>query len=461
MLTEENVAGSFRDPCGSVFKREGILYRQINGIYEPEYAYFIDSGLYDELIASGSLIPHSESDPGIAPEPEKVFKVIKPEPIPFISFPYEWCFSQFKDAALRTLAIQKKALSYGMSLKDASAYNIQFKNGKPVLIDTLSFERYVQGKPWCAYGQFCRHFLAPLILMSQRDIRLSQLLKNHIDGIPLDLTSTLLSRLSYFRLSSLIHIHIHAKSQKYLLGIKPTKVCAGKMGRQALLGLVDSLEVMIEKLRWRPNTTPWSNYYDMTNYSDSAMDAKARIITEFIEICRPKNVWDLGANTGQFSRLASECGIFTIAFDSDPACVETSYLETVKRNESYFLPLWVDLTNPSPDLGWANEERESFLRRGPADAIFALALIHHLAISNNVPFERIARFLSMLCRWLVIEFVPKTDSQVQRMLSTRDDIFPNYDRENFEQSFSRYFMIKRTIIIRDSDRTIYWMQRKA
>ena len=204
---------SFRDPSGFLFSREGVLYRQVNQVYAADFTRLMDSGLYDKLIKAGLLIPHVESDLKPA-QPELAFKVIRPERVPFISYPYEWSFGQLKDAALATLSIQKRALKLGMSLKDASAYNIQFYNGKPVLIDTLSFETYQEGEPWVAYRQFCQHFLAPLALMAYRDVRLSQLLRVYIDGIPLDLASELLPGRTRWNLGLATHIHLHASAQK-------------------------------------------------------------------------------------------------------------------------------------------------------------------------------------------------------------------------------------------------------
>jgi hypothetical protein len=211
--THTKNAASFRDPSGFVFLRDGVIYRQVNRVYQNNYDHFIRSGLWDKLVEDGLLIAHSEveleqSATGTA------YKVIEPALIPFISYPYEWCFSQLKDAGLLTLEIQLKALEFGMSLKDCSAYNIQFNQGKPIFIDTLSFEMYREGQPWVAYRQFCQHFLAPLVLMSQTDIRLQQLLRIYIDGVPLDLASSLLPARSWLNFAWLSHIHMHAKSQK-------------------------------------------------------------------------------------------------------------------------------------------------------------------------------------------------------------------------------------------------------
>jgi ribosomal protein L11 methylase PrmA len=182
-------------------------------------------------------------------------------------------------------------------------------------------------------------------------------------------------------------------------------------------------------------------------------------VAEFLDMVNPKTVWDLGANVGMFSRIASDKGIETISFDIDPAAVEINYLECVKKGEAHIFPLVLDLTNPSPGIGWQNAERMSILERGPADTVLALALVHHLAISNNVPFVSIAEFLYNICSSLIIEFVPKADSQVQRLLSTREDIFPDYTQQVFEQEFERYFTVQSYTGIKDSKRILYLMQR--
>jgi len=212
-MSLSKVSGSFRDPSGFLFYLNGQIYRQINTEYQQEYELLMHSGLYDELCSQKMLVPHEEVSQDLALN-DKAYKVIQPHQLPFISYPYEWSFSQLKDAALLTLSIQQMSLKKDMVLKDASAYNIQFFQCRPVFIDTLSFERYDEGTPWCAYRQFCQHFLAPLALMSRTHIGLNQLLRLYIDGIPLDIASSLLPLSSKLNFSLGLHIHLHAKSQK-------------------------------------------------------------------------------------------------------------------------------------------------------------------------------------------------------------------------------------------------------
>lgn len=453
------LGASFRDPGGFLFSRGGILYRQVNRAAAGDYARLMESGLYERLVKIGLLIPHTEGDAPPA-DVSLSFKVIQPEHVPFISYPYEWSFGQLKDAALATLAIQKRALKAGMTLKDASAYNIQFLRGKPTLIDTLSFEIYQPGKPWDAYRQFCQHFLAPLALMALVDSRLSGLLRVHIDGIPLDLASRLLPTRSHFDFALQAHIHIHSSAQTRYADADVKSTAARGVSQNALTGLLDSLEKAVQKLNWKPAGTEWGDYYANTNYSDSAFEHKKEIISGWLNENKPASIWDLGANNGQFSRLASERGIPTIAWDIDPSAVEQNYRGMKVAKEQNILPLLLDLTNPSPALGFANAERESLAQRGPVDMVFALALIHHLAISNNVPLPRLADFFADICRWLVVEWVPKPDSQVQKLLRSRKDIFEGYTREGFESAFGGRFHLRAAVDVRESERRLYLLERR-
>ncbi|MCO4818404.1 MAG: SAM-dependent methyltransferase [Bacteroidetes bacterium] len=447
---------SFRDPAGFIFtSSQGEILRQINQIGAEEFDLMHSSGLYDTLVKKKFLIPHQEVDNVYA----DAYKTIKPERLPFISYPYEWSFGQLKDAALLTLYIQKAALKKGMSLKDSSAYNVQFVSGKPVFIDTLSFEVYEEGKPWVAYKQFCQHFLAPIALASMTDIRTLDLLSSNIDGIPLDLASALLPRKSKFKFSLATHIHWHAKTQQKYAG-KQTNQKAGKgVSKMAMLGLIDNLVNAVKSLKWNPKGTEWGEYYTFTNYSDSSFDEKKSLVAAYIEEAKPSTVWDLGANDGTFSSIAALKGIETVAFDIDPIAVEKNY-RRVKQDNIPMLPLQLDLTNPSTGIGWAHEERDSLEQRGKADVVMALAIIHHIAISNNVPLEKVADYLSRLGNHVIIEFVPKEDSQVKILLATREDIFVSYHIEGFEKAFTQYFDIVKKQQVGDSLRTLYLLKSK-
>jgi hypothetical protein len=315
-----------------------------------------------------------------------------------------------------------------------------------------------------AYRQFCQHFLAPLALMAKRDVRLNQLLRVYIDGIPLDLASHLLPGSTRLNFGLSVHIHLHASFQrKHASNAQKGSSRGAGMSQQGLEGLIDSLRAAINKLHWEARGTEWGDYYSEISghYSDAASTHKMEIIEKYLDRAAPACAWDLGANTGVFSRAASSRGIPTVAFDIDPAAVELNYLACKKNKDTNLLPLVLDLTNPSPAIGWNNRERMSLLERGPVDVVLALALIHHLAIANNVPLPRLADFFQQAGRWLVIEFVPKEDSQVQILLASREDIFPDYTQEGFEAAFKQFFEIRASTLVRETKRTLYLMERKV
>jgi hypothetical protein len=292
------------------------------------------------------------------------------------------------------------------------------------------------------------------------DVRLLDLMRSNIEGVPLDLASALLPRRSRLRPGLLMHLHLHATAQRRVRDVGAGQRRAARLSETALAGLVDSLEGTVKRLTWRAPVTTWGNYYQVTNYSPAAFAHKRDVVKRWIGRLSPASVWDLGANDGTFSRIASDQGIATIAFDVDPVAVERNYVQAVKASDQYLLPLRIDLTNPSGGYGWANAERESLAARGPADVGLVLALVHHLAIGHNVPLPRIATYLARICRSLVIEFVPKRDSQVQRMLASRIDIFDAYTQEAFEAAFSTVFVIEDATPVEDSARVLYLMRRK-
>lgn len=462
-MTWSRELGSFRDPNGFVFSRDGVVYRQVNADFGEPYRRLMKSGLYEELVRDRLIVAHEEVTLRL-PDTPPALAVLKPEQVPFISYPYEWCFSQLKAAALLTLDLQRRALVRGMILRDASAYNVQFLGSQPIFIDTLSFGEWVEGQPWFAYRQFCQHFLAPLALMAQAHHSLGDLARVHIDGVPLDLATSLLPLSSRFKPGLLMHLHLHSRSaRKTPNTTSPAPQVRGTMGRTAMLGLIDGLERTVRGIVWRPAATIWSTYAAHLNYSDAAQQRKRRIVGEMIGIVAASSplqmIWDLGANTGDYSRLAAATGAHVVSFDGDHTVVE-QHFEQSRAGGPSILPLIQDLANPSPGAGWSNSERRSLLERGPADLALALALVHHLSIGCNVPLESVAAFFERICRHVIIEFVPKEDSQVQRMLALRDDVFTGYTQSAFERAFGDRFRLVRSTAIEGTVRTLYLMERR-
>ena len=455
------LGASFRDPSGFVFRYEGRVHRQVNQCYAEDFELLLSSGLYEQLTQSGWLVAHAQVDgPLSKAAPEIHYRTLLPDSVPFVSYPYEWCFSQLKDAALLSLRIARAALAAGMTLKDASAYNVQFVAGQPLFIDTLSFERYREGEPWVAYRQFCQHFLAPLALMAIRDVRLSQLLRVHLDGVPLDLATSLLPARAWLRGGLLMHLRVHASFQRRHAASGGAREVR-PLSRQAFDNLLVSLHSVVRKLDWKPEGSEWADYTEGDSYEPDALARKQRLVEGHLAAVAPATLWDLGANVGVYSRLAASTGADVISFDVDPACVEQNYRGVRETREKRILPLLLDLTNPSPAIGWANAERGSVGSRARPDLVLALALVHHLAISNNVPLPKIAATFADMADELVIEFVPKADPKVETLLATRRDVFPEYTGEGFEAAFAEHWDVLARDAIEGSERTLYRMRRKG
>ena len=465
------IGSSFRDPSGFLFTSGGTLYRQVQPVYARHYEHLRASGLYDALVAQSLLVPHDEAGLDLAPQPG-AFKVLRPERVPMVSLPYEWCFGQLRAAALLTLRIQQLAIEHGMVLKDASAFNVQFRGAAPVFVDTLSFERLEEGKPWVAYRQFCQHFLAPLALQSLVDIRLRDLSRIYLDGVPLELASRLLPRRTWLQPWASLHIHLHARSIARFAstagdaasapaGSGDTAAISSKrVSRTGLTGLVAHLLSAVTRLHWAPGGTEWADYEVSHGYDSPGHAAKHEIVGRYLHQKRPRLVFDLGANTGEYSRLARSTGATVVAIDGDPSAVERAYRRFATDSETGILPLWIDLANPSPAQGWAHGEWPSLEARGPADLVMALALVHHLAIGNNLPLTRVAEFLSRLGRSVVLEWVPKEDPQVARLLRSREDVFVEYHEEGFAAAINKFFNVDERTPVGSTGRVLYLLSTR-
>lgn len=451
MVAGERHPASFRDPSGFVFRRGGQVLRQVNSGYALKWQTVRSSGFLQEATSRDWLLPFEEL-PASHGADNMAVAVLRPEQLPFVSYPYEWSFGQLKDAAILTLDLASLALERGLSLKDASAYNVQFRGGAPVFIDTLSFEPYTEGAPWVAYQQFCRHFLAPLALMSKVDPALGRLSRDHIDGVPLKLASKLLPWRTKLDFGLASHLHLHAKSTEAVAAEGRTGHAT--MSKDALAALLGHLRRTVEKLTWKAAGTTWGDYYADTNYSPAAIQAKRGLVTDYLSRVPRGKCFDLGANTGEFSRLACEAGFQTYACDFDPAVVERAYQWVKAGGDRRLTPLLMDLTNPSPPLGWAGEERDGFLDRAHGAVVMGLALVHHLAIGNNVPLPLVADLFRRVGDWALVEFVPKEDSQVRRLLASREDVFPDYCWSGFVESFATRFELVASAKVGDSVRTL-------
>ena len=460
------VGGSFRDPSGYVFDDGVKIVRTINEQYKPIWEYAEACGLFSGLNDDELLVPFESAD--IPRDMSgKVWKCVEPERIPFISYPYEWSFSQLKDAALLTLDVLREALARGMTLKDASAYNVQFKGAHPLFIDLLSFDIYKEGDIWQGYRQFCMHFLAPLALMKY-NIGLGGLSRQWIDGVPLSLASSLLPRRSQLSLGLQMHVHTHARAeQKFSDGRKAgDKVRTTSLSKNSLTAIVESLESCVRSLRLPGIKTEWTDYYTDTNYTEEAdafkLHTVSRVAGELSALGERKTAIDLGANNGKFSAALAEHYDCVIAADIDPLAVDEHYRTLQAKKKRNILPLVMDLANPSPALGWAERERFSFKERCRADLVTALALVHHLRLTCGVPFLDQAAWFAEIIKpggHLLVEFVNREDSQVKRLLAARDDTFEDFDLNSFAGAFSGFFVEESRIVLPESKRVLLALKR--
>lgn len=452
-------ASSFRDPAGYLFWRNGEIYRCVRQAYIAQFEATRASGLLEQCIRDGLLLPFEEGF--AAPDGETdCCAVLKPQQLEQISYPYEWSFEQLKDAALLTLDLHLRALEKDMVLKDASAFNVQFIGARPWFIDHLSFAALDEYGMWPAYGQFCRHFLAPLALMSRIDPGLGRLLQVYLDGIPLPLAAKLLGRKSWLSPGLLLHLVLHARLvAKH--GGEEKKVNLRRLSAGQLKGIAQGLRSLVAKLKPTVGNTEWANYYEQTNYSAAAFAAKKALVRELVALSGARRVWDLGGNDGTFSRAISDLVESVVCMDLDPIAVGRNYELCKRENIANILPIVLDLGNPTPAVGFANEERSAFFKRSRPDCIVALAVIHHLRISANVPLKLIAQQLAAQSSCLIIEFIPKEDSQVRKLFLNRKDEFDDYYQSSFEAIFSQWFAIEQSRPIPESQRRLYIMRRRT
>lgn len=454
--------GSFRDSSGAVYSGDNCVFRTINQCYAEQWEKIKRTGFFESAIEKKLILPFQEAENVNS----NFYKVLQSPLLPFVSYPYEWSFGQYKDAALHTLDVLDECLKFDLVLKDATAYNIQFLDGKPIFIDLLSFEVRDKNKPWEAYLQFCKHFLAPLALMAKRSVVCGRMMETWIEGLPLDLVSSLLPWKTKFSVSLGIHIHMHAKMQAKYGDARQAKekVKAVSLKEDALIKLSQSLRYAVKSLEL-PQTlqTEWGDYYNDTNYTENGAKDKREYL-EKIASENPQNelAVDLGANQGVYSRFLAKYYKNVLALDIDYLAVEKFYRVMKSEDHTNILPLVFDLGNPSPNIGWANKERMTFIERCKASYVSALALVHHLCFTAGIPLFKIAEYFSTIMKKdgiLAFEFVPLDDSQVQRLLAVRENPFPEYNLSSCITEFCKYFTLIEQHQVTDSKRTILVFKR--
>jgi len=451
---------SFRDPSGFMFHDGDTLRRVINPIYFPQYNELTKSGFFKTLIKNKLLISHEET----SVSEEKI--VITPENIPFITNPYEWGFEQYKQAALLTLKIQKFALSKGFILKDASAYNVTFHKGKPIFIDTLSFDFYKEGTPWRAYKQFITHFLGPLVLAKYHGNEVFNMMQSFIDGIPVKIIASMLPRRT--KLSSVLYpnIHLLAKMESKHSEDYKSETKIAKLSKKAQNNIISSLYNYIQKLSFKEESE-WGEYYSKTNYDKDAFDTKKNLIREWVSPLNPEKLIDIGGNDGTFARTVQDIVKDIIVTDIDSNAVDYNFKQVLKNKEENMLPFVCDVLQPAPGIGFNNTERSSLINRlqeYAPDVTMALALIHHITLSGNVPFEKSAAFFAKFSNNLIIEFPTREDSWVESLLVRKREFinhFDFYNKTNFEKGYGTYFDLLKKEKVTGTKRILYLFKNKT
>jgi len=457
---------SFRDPSGTVLSFDRRVFRSIRPDALQRFNQAKATGVLDRLMADGRIVPTR-----VVPEsaqPRELQKCIagrsltllEHERIPFISYPYEWPFSLLQRAALHHLDLQLDLLRQGFTLCDASAFNIQFISTRPVFIDILSIHPYREGDYWVGYRQFCEQFLGPLLLMSSTGVPFHPWLRGAIEGLPVEHLARLLPARMRLSWRALIHVSLHAKlstNDRASIARRPLR----PLPKRALLSMLTTLRSWIAALKAPSARTAWQDYETSNPYSESEATRKRACIEDYVRRLRPVEIFDLGCNRGAYSEVALSSGAKrAIGFDTDLAALEAA-VERADAGKLDFLPLVQDAANPSPDQGWDQSERPGFRQRAKSDGVLALALLHHVTFGRNVPIARTLRWITDLAPSGVIEFVPKSDPMVQRMLAHRDDIFEDYTIDHVRAELAGRGRIIHEDVVSASGRTLFTYQREA
>lgn len=444
---------SFRDPRGHVYHHEGKIYRSVSAAAVEDFEFMRRNKFYQTLIAENKLlgmeIVHLPDCNAWASEAAYILKHPK---IPYISYPYEWPFHMLKAAALLQLQVHLRALDFGVTLLDSSAYNIQFMGGQPIFIDHLAFTRYQEGMIWLGYRQFCEQFLAPLLLMTYYHIMPNAWYRGNLNGIKINELAQLLPWYRKLNPKVFFHICLHASLQKTTAKEAKKAVAKVNLPLKSLKNLLQSMHDWIAKLQFEPRTiSPWQNYPEQ---QQNITDKKA-FITSFMQHIKPKLLYDLGCNSGEYALLSLKTGAdYVVGFDGDVGSIERAAVSAVENKA--FLPLYMDLANPSPSQGWNQAERIGIKQRGKPDALLALAIVHHLVIANNVPLRKALEWLTHMAPNGVIEFVPKADPMLQIMLQSREDIFTDYTFTDFLKYLKQFAEVVRIAQISESGRVLVW-----
>jgi SAM-dependent methyltransferase len=440
--------GSFRDPDSRIFYANGGVYRALSARGLEGWEALEGSNLLRRALADGVLIETDRVDTAEVSLPDGApdAALLRHQRVPFVSYPYEWPFEMLRDAALLQLRLLREALAESLILKDSTPYNVQFRGAGPVFIDVGSFERLPEGEPWAGYRQFCMLFLYPLLLQSYKGIRYQPLLRGSLEGVPPAQARAMMSRRDLLRRGVFTHVHLHAKlEERYGRRGREVKGDIKRSGfrKELIVANVARLEKLVSRLSPGGGASVWTGYGDVNSYSDEDARRKERFVAEAAAAVQPRLVWDLGCNTGRYTRVAAEHASYALAVDADPAVVDELYRNLRAERSTRILPLVMNVADPSPALGWRGLERRPLEERGRPDLVLCLAIVHHVVISGNVPVTELLDWLAGLGGALVIEFPTREDPMVQQLLGgRRGDAAPDYRLDWFEACLAERFILE-------------------
>jgi len=461
-------SGSFRDRNGRVVYTEEGVFRLLSEHALRQWEALSNTVFFQRLMSEGKIVEtervHSASRALTHSCNGNWAAVLRHQTVPFVSYPYEWCFSMLRDAALLQLELLRAALDEGMILKDASAYNVQWQGTRPMFIDVPSFEEWEAGEPWIGYRQFCQLHLYPLFLQAYKNISFQPWLRGQIDGIDPEQFNRLMSLRDLVRPGVFSHVFLQSKMQaRYGGADKNIRATLKKIGfhKNLILSNVDRLRKIIRHLSLKPSQSEWSDYERFHNYTDDDLDRKAAFVRRAVHSRDWNLAWDLGCNTGAFSRIASENARYVVSMDADHLAVERFYQALRSEGRERILPLVMNLANASPDQGWRGLERKSIVGRGKPDLTLCLALVHHLVITANIPLPELVNWLAALGTDLVIEFILKEDPMVRTLLRNKTDHYDDYDLAVFERCISASFEVMERESLENGTRILFFAHNRS
>ncbi|MFC2074896.1 methyltransferase [Bdellovibrionota bacterium] len=457
--------GSFRDRHGRIFYLNEEVYRGISKEAFSEWENFSSKPFYASMVSAGKLVKTEKIDDFADLKiPGNWEAVLKHQKIPFISYPYEWSFGMLKDAALLQLELLLRGLKEDIILKDSSAFNVQWVGTNPIFIDIPSFQKLAPGEPWVGYKQFCQMFLYPLMIKAYKDIPFHPFLRGSIDGIDSEHCNNLMSSRDLFRSGVFLYVYLQSKFQKKYSDTKRVakkELKSAGFNKEMIRANIKRLQNLTAKLQWKKLGSEWGDYAEDNSYPEEDQRIKQNFVRDCVKTKSWKLVWDLGCNTGTFSRIAAENSEYVLAMDLDHLAVEKFYQELKREGNKTILPLVNNLADPSPNLGWRGMERKALPERGKPDLTLCLALIHHMVISANIPMSDFINWLASLGSSLIIEFVTKDDEMVKTLLRNKEDIYTDYELGPFESLLSNHFNIEKRLEVKSGTRILYYASNKG